>query len=347
MDRLTELEMLRNPEFYRKTKFRTGLWRARVVRNDDDQRRGRLQVRILQLHPSSAPTGIKTDAPSKETATLVGAPDQGVDDRLLPWAEPAFPFGGAAPTDGRTSVLPKTQGFVMLPAVGSTVWVGFELGFVGRPVWLGAWLGSNELPSEFTDPANIRLIKTPAGHLLLFDDTENGQKILLAEATDLDADPRIRFIEIDRANERVTIQNGLPGSGVNETKVILDKDKILLQQGDPAANGTKIEIDGTTPGAEKVTIQAGPTTDAILERQKVTIRSGDNTIVLDVASGDVSVNATGNVILGTGASLGVMLDTMISLFNSHTHTETGGVTSVPNQLLVAGTHSSSTVLAKL
>jgi hypothetical protein len=169
----------------------------------------------------------------------------------------------------------------MLPAVNSTVWVAFEMGFSGNPIWLGSWLGSGEVPSEATaNPQYIRVIKTPTGHKIVFDD-KPGQK-------------------------SVTIQS---------------------------AGGYKVKLDDT----------AG----------NVSVTLGSNTIVLDstgkltiTATSDVVINASGNVTLGQGAVKGVMLDSALTIFNAHTHNETGAITGAPLVPMVDGVDTSNTVLAK-
>jgi len=72
------------------------------------------------------------------------------------WALPAFAFAG----DG--------HGQVMLPEVGSMVWIEFEAGDVSRPLWTGAWWGSGEVPDDAD--ANVGLLVTAAGNTLAFDD---------------------------------------------------------------------------------------------------------------------------------------------------------------------------------
>jgi hypothetical protein len=267
MDRLTPEEILRHPEYYQKNGFRNGIWRARVVSVNDPESRGRVQVRILQLHPESAPVGSNLDAPSVSAGNILGAPGEGVPDDLCPWAEPCFPFGGALAAG---EIADKTQGSIMIPEVGSTVWVGFDMGFTGRPVWLGAWLGQGELPVEFTSPEFVRLIKTPAGHLILFDDTPGAEKILLAESTATEGAPRVRFLQFDKTLGTATLQAG-------------------SEQGVPGIDLAKLELNGLLAGAESARLQVGPDTFLLLQRQLVSLQAGATTFALNPATGIITL----------------------------------------------------------
>ena len=72
------------------------------------------------------------------------------------WAMPAAPFAG----DG--------HGFVMLPKVGSGVWIEFEAGRLDNPIWSGAWWASGQRP----DPqgAGVRVLVSEQGHKVILDD---------------------------------------------------------------------------------------------------------------------------------------------------------------------------------
>jgi uncharacterized protein involved in type VI secretion and phage assembly len=144
-----------------------GLWRAFVVNTVDPENRGRIQVRLPQFHgaPPTAASPIPQSTGDVTRGRLPGG-RQTVPDIHCPWAEPAFPFGGSI-----------NQGTVAIPPVGASVWVGFDQGYLGKPVYLGAWYGLGELPAEVTvlpDPSLIKLVKTPGGHVVALDDTLPG-----------------------------------------------------------------------------------------------------------------------------------------------------------------------------
>ncbi len=99
-----------------------------------------------------------------------------------PWALPCAPYSG----DG--------VGIYAVPPVGSGVWIEFEAGDPGRPIWAGCWWGRDQLPrneegADATPP--IKIIRTESGTLLTLDDNrqvislsdENGDNILKIEVT--------------------------------------------------------------------------------------------------------------------------------------------------------------------
>jgi hypothetical protein len=356
--------------FFMKSIYRNGVMRATVLSNQDPERRGRLQVRISHLHPillsagpaTSGPASLDTqpislDPISGELAAKV--PQQGVPDNLCPWAEPAFPFGGNTGTDA---------GFIMIPEKDSTVWVGFEMGFIGRPVWFGAWLGLEDMPSEVTDPDKIRIIKTPLGHKLIFDDTtgianvdlesSTGHKLLLDETS---ATPRIL---LESAGGHQVLLDDTGGQNkidirttVGHEVKINDATSTLTAQLTGPPN-TKLEL---TPTAATLSIG---TSSIVITPTGVTITINGYTISLNsvgdtviTANGVMTINANGILTLGTGAVKGVALDSLltvlnafITVYNTHTHTDPqGGITgtpSVPGVPGVPGVDTSVTVLAR-
>jgi phage baseplate assembly protein gpV len=80
------------------------------------------------------------------------------------WALPVAPFAG----DG--------HGMVMLPAVGSGVWIEFEAGRLDNPLWSGAWWAGGQRP----DPqgAKVRVIVSENGHIVVLDDENDELKLV-------------------------------------------------------------------------------------------------------------------------------------------------------------------------
>ena len=76
------------------------------------------------------------------------------------WALPAFPFIG----DG--------HGLVMLPEVGSSVWIEFEAGHLDHPIWSGGFLPEN---ATAPDPhgASVRVIVSKNKHRVVLDDSSD------------------------------------------------------------------------------------------------------------------------------------------------------------------------------
>jgi len=87
-----------------------------------------------------------------------------LNDQVSPWAMPALPFAG----DG--------HGFVMLPRVGSGVWIEFEGGDISRPIWSGGFFASGQRPSP--DGERDRVIVSDSGHQIILDDEGGEIKIV-------------------------------------------------------------------------------------------------------------------------------------------------------------------------
>lgn len=69
------------------------------------------------------------------------------------WAMPCVPYAG------------PQVGFLMLPEVGSCVWVEFEGGDVSYPIWTGMFWASGDIPSQAS--ATVKVIITAAGSIAM------------------------------------------------------------------------------------------------------------------------------------------------------------------------------------
>jgi hypothetical protein len=262
---------------------------------------------------------------------------------LCPWAEPALPFGGNTGEDA---------GFFMLPAIGSTVWVAFEMGISSNPVWLGSWLGLNEVPTEVTNPNFVRIIKTPAGHKLLFSDDPVYPGIQLRSTTGHEL-----FM-----NE-IAGQQGVQIKSAAGHEVKIDDVTSTLTAHLSSAPNTKMEL---TPLAATLSIG---TNSIVVTATGVTITINGYTISLNnagdtviTANGVMTINSNGIISLGTGAVKGVAVDSLltvlnsfIAVFNAHTHAYLPGpgpgtiptaAPTIPGVPGVAGVDTSTTVLAR-
>jgi uncharacterized protein involved in type VI secretion and phage assembly len=124
--------------------------------------------RFFGVHPA-----IVTDVvdPKHQGRIEVRFPSLGSDGNrdVRAWATLVTPYADA------------DQGFEFLPSVGVRVVVAFEAGDPRRPCILGsAWHGKAALPEAAQSANNKRLIKTRAGSLLEFDDTDGAPKITLS-----------------------------------------------------------------------------------------------------------------------------------------------------------------------
>ena len=75
------------------------------------------------------------------------------------WASPCVPYAGSQ------------VGFMMLPDVGTGVWIEFEGGDVSYPIWTGCYWNSGDIPSSAA--ATLRTIVTQSGSLAFDDDASS------------------------------------------------------------------------------------------------------------------------------------------------------------------------------
>jgi hypothetical protein len=109
--------------------------------------------------------GIVTDVDDPNNQLRIRATVPAVlGEHACGWAMPAAPFAGGG------------HGMVLLPKVGSGVWIEFEAGRLDAPIWSGAWWADGERP----DPqgAGVRVLVSEKGHKLVLDD-ENDELLLV------------------------------------------------------------------------------------------------------------------------------------------------------------------------
>lgn len=154
-----------------------GKYRGTVVNNVDPLRIGRLQVMV----------------PDVLAATPSG------------WAMPCVPCGG------------PQMGTIALPSIGAGVWVEFERGDPGYPIWVGAWWGSAaEVPAmaQLTPPglASMVMQTTLTNGLMISDAPGPTGGILLKSASGAS-------ITINETG--ITIQNG-QGASITMTGPVIN-----------------------------------------------------------------------------------------------------------------------------
>ncbi len=237
-----------------------GKYRGFVVDNQDPENLGRIKLKV----------------PSLLGETVSG------------WALPCVPFAGI------------DQGLYLIPEIDSQIWVEFEAGDLNLPIWTGMFWRTDELPEEAqTTEQTSRLLKTPAGHRLQFDDEDGSEKIILHHSADA---------------EIVMDDNGsilLTDSADN--KVIMDAENQSIIIDD--ANGNQLTMDSSGIVVED---------------------SNGNKITMD--SGGITVEGMQVVVTGSQVMLGgqggeplIKGQTFLTLFATHMHTSspTGGPTSPP------------------
>lgn len=122
-----------------------GKYRGVVTNNVDPQNLGRIQAMVPEVWG---------DAPG------------------LSWAVPCAPYAGTQ------------AGFFAVPPMGSGVWIEFEAGDVSRPIWVGGWWGSAEVPMRpagaSTQQPFTKILRSEMGLIIALDDTS--QTIVVSDA---------------------------------------------------------------------------------------------------------------------------------------------------------------------
>jgi hypothetical protein len=237
-----------------------GKYRGFVVDNDDPEKRARLRLTV----------------PSVLGTEVTG------------WALPCVPFGGLA-----------DQGWFAVPEPDAQVWVEFEEGDVSRPIWTGTfWQQEADVPTEAAiSPPTTRLLKTPSGHLLQFDDKSGEERFFLHH-------PAGTELEIDKdGNVFLTDAGG--------SKVTLD-----------AAGGTlKIE----DSNGNKMTMEASGTTVEDANGNKIEMASAGIT----VTGQKVVVKGTQVMLAGEGGEPIIKGQSFLTLFATHVHPTAMGPSGPP------------------
>lgn len=198
-----------------------GKYRAFVVDNKDPERRGRLKLRVPSV----------------------------LGDAISCWALPCLPFGGL-----------QNQGLFMIPEVDAQVWVEFEEGNIDAPIWTGVfWQQTGDIPEEAAkDEPTTRVIRTPSGHVLQFDDAEGEEQFRLhhpanAEMT-IDSNGTIELTDaqgskltMDASSNKVVIEDS------NGNTLTMDSKGTVVED----ANGNKIEMAaaGITVKGQQIVIE--------------------------------------------------------------------------------------------
>ena len=131
--------------------------------------------------------GPRADGPPRHYGVYPAIVADIVDPDKLGRIQVKLPWLGGDGSDVRawatllTPYADDGQGFEVLPAVDTQVVVAFEAGDPRRPYIVGScWNGKEKLPEDPQQPNNKRLIKSRAGSLLEFDDTDGAAKVTLS-----------------------------------------------------------------------------------------------------------------------------------------------------------------------
>ena len=159
------------------------------------------------------------------------------DDDETVVARPALPYG-----------------FFFVPENGAKVWVEFEGGNSGMPLWSGVQYVAGEWAQEAAvSPPQKRVLKTAAGHLVIFDDKSGEEGIGVKDGVN---NHEIKLdstgIQVNDGKNNHTVKMDSSGiaitDGANQNQVKLDSSGITIK----APSGAQIQL--TAAG---VTVDAG------------------------------------------------------------------------------------------
>lgn len=227
-----------------------GKYRAFVVDNKDPQTRGRVKVKV---------------------PTVLG-------DQSTGWALPCSPFGGLA-----------NQGWFAVPEIDAQLWVEFEEGNIDKPIWVGVfWQQSSDTPEEAAlEEPTTRLLKTPSGHVLQFDDADGEEKFRLAH-------PSGTELIVDE-------QGSVNWTDAGGNTLLLDAENNVVTLNDSNGNTITMDSNGTV-------VEDGNGNQIKMEASGIEVKA--TKILLKGESVDVAGMGGEPLIKGT---------TFLSMYNSHTH----------------------------
>jgi hypothetical protein len=172
-------------------------------------------------------------------------------------ARPCFPYG-----------------HYFVPPAGTKVWVEFEAGDPGHPLWVGTWFADGEVPPEAAvDPPDARVIQTASGHTIQLDDTSGSEKVLVRHKSDafisMDADGGVllanksgAFVFLNAAKGEVSVvsQNGQLLSMTSDGVVLADQNGNAVSMTSSAINvagSGQVNLMGNTVGVAGGSVTLG------------------------------------------------------------------------------------------
>lgn len=227
-----------------------------------------------------------------------------VDD--MPWAYPGNNHTGGSDTGG---------GFYSVPKVGSLVSIKFDCGNLGHPEYFFLQNISNQLRDE------IKGSYTNA-HSLIYDTiTEGFVKVYFTEQKGLMLDYKNSQINI-RPDKSIIIQNA-SRNGIVE---MIDDGTMNITQANNINIIGEADLNVTITGNTTIQTTGNTTIDT---KGKTEVTTAQDVLVTGTS---ITIDHKSALNLGTGGQKTVLGESLMTLFNKHTHTgNLGAPTSPPNQ----------------
>jgi N-acetyl-anhydromuramyl-L-alanine amidase AmpD len=189
------------------------------------------------------------------------------------WARIAVPMGG------------PDRGTYVLPEIDDQVLVVFEHGDINRPIVVGSLWSRQHEPVEVNHSGknNTKLIKSRAGHRIIFDDKEGAEKLTIVDKTNKNK------IVLDSVNKIIKVESDGDLEVIAKANVIMHSNALKI--------GTS---EGVTGKAASLLTHA-TTTFGLKASSGITIGGGNTTInTANAAATTVSGSGAGE--LGGGAA---------------------------------------------
>lgn len=194
------------------------------------------------------------------------------------WAYVAAPMSG------------QKRGMLFMPEPGDEVLVAFADGDFDHPYVLG-YLWNGEQVSPETEREQ-RVIVTPGGHQLRFEDKDGDKRVVLRSSAKhtltLEDKPGAHHVQLETAaGRRLTLDD----RGTGQVEIVSGANRVRLD--DNPAN-TKVELRAGSGVGVTITMNATP-------QPSLSIAVGAGT-TLDVSAAGVTLNATGAITVNGGAA---------------------------------------------
>ncbi|OIO71894.1 MAG: phage tail protein [Zetaproteobacteria bacterium CG1_02_53_45] len=169
-------------------------------------------------------------------------------EEVTGWALPCMPFGG----------LPD-QGQFTVPQPGAQVWVEFEAGELAHPIWTGTfWQNDGDAPAALDgETPSKRMLKTPSGHILEFEDREGEEHIHLihkaGSSMQIDENGTLALTDAQGASLRLDADSGeVVIRDANGNSLTMNASGTVVEDG----NGNRVEMaaSGITLAGQQIVI---------------------------------------------------------------------------------------------
>ncbi|KUJ69069.1 hypothetical protein ACZ90_14610 [Streptomyces albus subsp. albus] len=155
-------------------------------------------------------------------------------------------------------------GYHFVPENGAKVWIEFEGGDPGLALWTGVQYVAGEWPAEArSDPPQLRVVRSAAGHLLLLDDRGGAEQIRIADGVHLHS------LTFDA--DGITLKEGAAGHRVTLSSSGVRAELAGGATIEMAANGTKVDAGAGVVEVKGSLVKLGQGTSPV-------IRVGDSGI---------------------------------------------------------------------